>query len=449
MRAVVLPCIGALVMASSALAVGPAGERNARGARPDAPRAGHLKVRPANVPDDYVVTPAGFFHPSCVNEIAPDEHIRPDNKIENDRGGARELARCEHPRFDKAGRVVEQMARRDDGVPEPTINGWVESGYAVTSSPLQWISANWYVPTAPYSAGGQVLYYFPGLEDLDNVKTIAQPVLGWYNGQWTLASWNCCIDGNVNQSTPINVYPGDYIYGYAYGTNCTNGACASWSIVSQDQFSNQSTTLNSSGYGQAFDWAFGGVLEAYGITSCQQYPASGSVNFSNIWVQTTGGSWLSPTWTKSVGSLSPSCGYSVDTGSHTVAVSTTNTVPAGVLTPAAPTTCGILYAGQGLKAGQGLYSCDGRFSLQMQLDGNLVLYQGSTALWSSSTWLSSTFSAIMQPDGNFVAYDLGYTAQFSTGTWDHAGAYLALQNDGNLVVYQGSTPLWASNTCCR
>lgn len=114
----------------------------------------------------------------------------------------------------------------------------------------------------------------------------------------------------------------------------------------------------------------------------------------------------------------------------------------------------LLRAGQMLAVNQAVSSYDNRFHLVMQSDGNLVLYQGlqgqsMTALWSSGTWGTSGNRAIMQDDGNFVLYDSSNNALWSSGTWDNPGAYLAVQNDGNVVVYDNSTPLWASNTCCR
>jgi hypothetical protein len=275
-------------------------------------------------------------------------------------------------------------------------------------------------------------------------------VLGWFNGSWTLASWNCCVNGNINQSSPISARPGDMVFGVVSGSNCNNGACANWSIFSANRATGQGTTLNSSGYGQTFNWAFGGVLEAYNISSCLQYAASGRVRFHDITVRTTNGASIDPTWNPQLLGASPSCGYAVDTGFRTVTVATTGTVPGGVLTPAAPSSCGRLNAGQGVTAGGALTSCDGRFTLQMQLDGNLVLYQGGTALWSTGRAHTSDFSAVMQGDGNFVVYDLGSAARFATSTSGNPGAWLALQDDGNLVVYSaGGAPLWASNTCCH
>ena len=117
-------------------------------------------------------------------------------------------------------------------------------------------------------------------------------------------------------------------------------------------------------------------------------------------------------------------------------------------TPAKPTGCGIVHAGQGLVDGDGFSSCDGRFTLAMQTDGNLVLYHnGAGALWATKTDGSDGFAAVMQGDGNFVLYGKHSNALWNSDTEGHAGAYLAVQDDGNLVVYtSASKALWASNT---
>jgi hypothetical protein len=59
---------------------------------------------------------------------------------------------------------------------------------------------------------------------------------------------------------------------------------------------------------------------------------------------------------------------------------------------------------------------------------------------------SSTGTAVMQTDGNFVFYTNSSlsTAAWSTSTYGNSGAFLNLQDDGNLVVYNSSNvPIWA------
>ena len=127
-------------------------------------------------------------------------------------------------------------------------------------------------------------------------------------------------------------------------------------------------------------------------------------------------------------------------------------VPTGTAAPSncgddVSATCGTLTANQQLNSGQSLASCNGDYSLDMQGDGNLVLYQGGTALWSSGTAGSAATRAVLQGDGNFVLYSSAGTAVWSTKTNGNSGADLAVQNDGNVVIYSATgTALWSTGT---
>jgi GH25 family lysozyme M1 (1,4-beta-N-acetylmuramidase) len=131
-------------------------------------------------------------------------------------------------------------------------------------------------------------------------------------------------------------------------------------------------------------------------------------------------------------------------GGHPLWATGTNLPPP----PAQPSGCTIINPGQGLSGGEQLTSCDGRYTLAMQNDGNLVLYHnGKGALWATGTNGKGGYNAIMQGDGNFVLYDVHNHPLWASGTNGHGGSYLAAQDDGNLVVYApGGHPLWASNT---
>lgn len=113
-----------------------------------------------------------------------------------------------------------------------------------------------------------------------------------------------------------------------------------------------------------------------------------------------------------------------------------------------PTGCRLMSKGQVLSLGQSLSACSGKVKLDMQSDGNLVLYvEGKGAVWSTNTAGSRAYAAVMQSDGNFVLYDRDDLPLWSTGTQGHPNAYLAVQSDGNAVLYgNASTPLWATNT---
>ncbi|MEW1641915.1 D-alanyl-D-alanine carboxypeptidase family protein [Streptomyces sp. NPDC091219] len=108
-----------------------------------------------------------------------------------------------------------------------------------------------------------------------------------------------------------------------------------------------------------------------------------------------------------------------------------------------------LGGGQSLATGSKLQSPDGRYTLIMQTDGNLVLYRGSDpALWASGTAGRPGTVAQMQTDGNLVLYAPGHVPIWASSTAGHPGAYLELQNDGNAVIYRdpGHVAVWASRT---
>lgn len=107
-----------------------------------------------------------------------------------------------------------------------------------------------------------------------------------------------------------------------------------------------------------------------------------------------------------------------------------------------------------LTSDQEIKSNNGKASLIMQGDGNLVLYEtrpgGRQALWASDTWNTPGAPgsrAIMQGDGNLVVYTPDNKPIWASDTSGNPGAYLVMQDDGNAVIYTpDSRPLWASNT---
>lgn len=121
-------------------------------------------------------------------------------------------------------------------------------------------------------------------------------------------------------------------------------------------------------------------------------------------------------------------------------------------------TLDILQAGSDILANQYLQS--GNFYLVMQLDCNLVIYQGveccSNPTWSTGTWNLGAAGdgcvASMQQDRNFVVY--GFVNNVKTALWDThtdlnnaTGAYyVILGNDGSLKVMEIGSPdvIWTN-----
>lgn len=106
-----------------------------------------------------------------------------------------------------------------------------------------------------------------------------------------------------------------------------------------------------------------------------------------------------------------------------------------------------LYISESLLVGQRLISDDNRFSLVLQVDGNLVVYGPNGPLWANYSTAGRSTVLNMQTDGNLVIRGPAEEAVWHTNTAGHPGAFLVMQSDGNLVIYEPDwTFVWASGT---
>jgi len=273
-------------------------------------------MRPANIPENYVITPFGYFHSSCVMHLGKGDAVRQDQSaIRHADGSFESIHACAYSHFDAKGEKVSFEGKQ---VKAPAIShAWVEFASVTTSSSYGELVAYWTVPPSPSTNDGQTVYLFPGVEDYNDVVTIIQPVLGWnsdFASAWGIASWNCCVNGTVFESTPVRVNSGDTIEGYMWQA-CGAGvlSCASWDVVSYDVTSGNWTWLsNTSSHGQTFNWAFAGALEVYNISRCTDYPSNGSTSFYNLalyndsYVKINNPGWSVSNWSSG---LTPQCSY--------------------------------------------------------------------------------------------------------------------------------------------
>lgn len=103
-------------------------------------------------------------------------------------------------------------------------------------------------------------------------------------------------------------------------------------------------------------------------------------------------------------------------------------------------------AGTVLHAGDKLQSSNG-YVAYMQGDGNFVVYNPSgTAVWNTHTAGHPGAHLSVQVDGNVVLYASNGDALWSTKTAsrDMVPSKLVMQGDGNLVLYAGTVALWSS-----
>jgi hypothetical protein len=97
---------------------------------------------------------------------------------------------------------------------------------------------------------------------------------------------------------------------------------------------------------------------------------------------------------------------------------------------------GQLNPGQLITSGTQIASPDGRFVLQMQSDGNLVIRApGNMAIGDTHTAGHNGTIAVMQADGNFVLRAPGNIPVWASGTDGHPGTVLQVQDDGGVVLY--------------
>jgi hypothetical protein len=98
-------------------------------------------------------------------------------------------------------------------------------------------------------------------------------------------------------------------------------SCSAWDIVTWDLRNGDfSELLMTSSFGQAFNWAFGGVLEVYNIAQCSDFPnnpngftgGGHSISFDEIglysdkFTQIAAPAWSVTLWANG---LTPQCSY--------------------------------------------------------------------------------------------------------------------------------------------
>jgi hypothetical protein len=131
--------------------------------------------RPPQVPEDYVITPFGYFHPSCVIRLAEGEELlEGGDAVQKADGTIYRVQACQYPRYTARGAMV-----RDSSTTNPPTIGhsWIVGVDVTSDSSFGEIDGTWSVPSAPQSYHGQTIYLFPGLEDYVQDTSILQPVL--------------------------------------------------------------------------------------------------------------------------------------------------------------------------------------------------------------------------------------------------------------------------------
>lgn len=279
-------------------------------------------------PDNYVITPFGAFHPSCVRHLAEGETFEQDGyAIRHVDGSLEAIAPCDFPHSyvgPRGNGMVYSSGTPLGSGQSPGLSGWAESIQYLSGTTFGKLQASWPVPPAPTTTNdNQVIYFFNGLHATNATfqsNPILQPVLGWNMNQypgWTIASWSYSPSGNTYESPPVTVNVGDIIMG-TMKTTCGNETptCGTWNIETLDSTSGQSTILtNTTSSGFEFDWAFGCVLEVYDVEQCRDYPATSLTTFSNVTAYDYKNNLMDIPWVGTVNTgLVAACGFSTTSG---------------------------------------------------------------------------------------------------------------------------------------
>lgn len=105
-----------------------------------------------------------------------------------------------------------------------------------------------------------------------------------------------------------------------------------------------------------------------------------------------------------------------------------------------------LYAETNLQKGEYLVSNNNLYSLVMQGDGNLVVYNNRrsppTELYSTN---STGWYTRMQIDGNLVVYNQNGSWNWTSGTGNKPydpNSFLILNDDGSIEIHHGNAVIW-------
>jgi hypothetical protein len=230
-----------------------------------------------------VFTPQGERAADCV-VLVPETAIVKTSEagisLHHDDGSVEHVITPDHCHTDDVAVALAQRAQ----------NQWIdEAGFTYNPGFSNMTGYN-NIPDAPRMGGGQIVYYFLGLQNMEGGPvSILQPVLAYSGGEWTGASWACC-PSNITTTGP-SIGPakeGDRMYGSMIRTDEST-----WEIVTQ--FNGQTSKLNAQVGPWNYNWAVA-TLEEYSINSCDQYPHQ-PVTFDTIELKDATGSIVHPQWT--------------------------------------------------------------------------------------------------------------------------------------------------------
>jgi hypothetical protein len=229
---------------------------------------------------DYLLTPQGYRHRSLLNTVKGGARIR---KTENSWRKLSSIGHLLGETFKSTELII--------GAGTPPATGWVS--YAETKNtsgtPVSVFETTWTVPAAPKTNSGQLIYLFNALQNTAQ-DHILQPVLQWGNSPapnsgnfWAVASWWVGQTNDqffITELVPVNI--GDVLVGRI----TMNWSNANLFAYTCEFVGIHGTKITAENLPELTDCTE--TLEAYDITSIDDYPATNFTAFTQIRVQTGG-----------------------------------------------------------------------------------------------------------------------------------------------------------------
>lgn len=267
----------------------------------------------------WVQVPGALIRPDCVYEVPNGAQLEENGDVILD--GVIVAHHVDCPEAPIRTRPLHGVAPQFVDAPG-TGNGWVEAVEEEVSlssgDSLDKITGTWTVPKNPTVNGG-LIYLFNGLEPTTQ-DLIIQPVLqyganGLFGGNyWVMASWQ--VGKSAVHSPPVTVNVGDTISGLTQITS-VSGTKFTWEIKIKDTTIGKYSKITQTTSGYTWNWAYSGVLEAYNITACGNFPKSAETSFQSTKVEHGFPSFKSvtPAWFGVVYSYGgPLCGFGTSIG---------------------------------------------------------------------------------------------------------------------------------------
>jgi hypothetical protein len=289
-------------------------------------------VTAASIPDGMVMTPQGLMPTASVHLVENGYHLElrgnhvlkiqtATGEMKEDFGAIKVATPTQAPTVNASntatGTVAENGMNRAFVSSAPNGSDWMTYAEysAGTTTPIGLCQTTWTVPAAPTTSGAQI-YIGNGVENGAHSNSAANLVIepallygnngatGTSSTGWTISNW-CAWGTGAAYTTPAAVTVGASLTGivtltnyvspnYEY-TSAFNGQSNALTVLYNSTVDVTGTAMPSI---PIENYAFES-LQAYGLTSANEYPNQNSVNMTNILIETgtagSGGSFTTPT----------------------------------------------------------------------------------------------------------------------------------------------------------